>query len=306
MKAETTRSKKQETETTNSIACHNRFEVLPVEEEQDASLNDVVSSEGHEMERIEESDDLSKQINTYCKEQRAKFEKSKKTITKSSTSTKESSTTQKPTSSSPQEKTVLIIGDSMVKNMNEKKLGKAARKNTVCHSYSGAKVGQIRQKMQQYWSEDTQHEEIILHVGTNDLVREQPEKVAKELEELINLVKGKTRKIAISSVIKRYDNKVSATKISDFNHLVHELCIKHKITFIDNDCIEQPLLNKSNLHLNKNGDRALGSAFCAYLKQGRTNHQNNNVRNINKQVFQTSQRRDWTEYLKYIERVMNQ
>ena len=194
----------------------------------------------------------------------------------------------------------------MVKNINEKKLGKAARRNTVCRSYSGAKAAMIKKKIQQCWSEDNHYEEIILHVGTNDLVNDQPENVTKEMEDLINMVKNKTRKIAISSVIKRYDSKVSNEKVSTFNRLVHGLCIKHKIAFIDNDCIDQPLLNKSNLHLNKDGDRALGKAFCAYLKQGRSDLTNKNVRIINKQVFQTSQRTDWTKYLKYVKRVLNQ
>ena len=138
-------------------------------------------------------------------------------------------------------------------------------KKTVCHSYSGAKVSQIKEKIQQYWNQDHQYEEIILHVGTNDLVHdlvhEKPEKVAEEMEVLINTVKAHTKKVTVSSVVKRYDNKVNARNICYYNHLLHEFCIKHYIAFINNDCIEQPLLNRSNLHFNKNGDRALGSAF---------------------------------------------
>ena len=37
----------------------------------------------------------------------------------------------------------LVIGDSMVKNIDEKKIERAARGKTVCHSYSGATVSQL-------------------------------------------------------------------------------------------------------------------------------------------------------------------
>ena len=101
----------------------------------------------------------------------------------------------------PQKKAVLVIGDSMVKNIDEKTLERAAKKATVCHSHSGARVGQIKEKIEENWNECNQFEEIILHVRTNVLVHEHPENVAKEMEALINVVKGKTGKIAVSSVI---------------------------------------------------------------------------------------------------------
>ncbi len=44
------------------------------------------------------------------------------------------------TSSKPNHKLVLVIGDSMVKKIDQRKIGRAARSNAVCHSYSGATV----------------------------------------------------------------------------------------------------------------------------------------------------------------------
>jgi hypothetical protein len=41
----------------------------------------------------------------------------------------------------------------------------------------------------------------------------------------------------------------------------------HKL--INNDDIDKSLLNGSNLHLNKAGDKALGGALCSYLKSSR-------------------------------------
>ena len=114
--------------------------------------------------------DLDQQIIDYCKNQSTKFQNLKKNNKRRPTEAKT-----KTINTTTQEKAVLLIGDSMVKNIDRKKLERAARKNTVCHSYSGAKVGQIKEKIKQYWSEDCQYEEIILHVGTNNLANEQPE-----------------------------------------------------------------------------------------------------------------------------------
>ena len=69
---------------------------------------------------------------------------------------------------------------------------------------------------EQYWNEDHQYEEIILHIGTNDLVHEKTDKVADEMEALINTVKTDTKNIAVASVVKRYNNKVNASDISHY------------------------------------------------------------------------------------------
>ena len=54
----------------------------------------------------------------------------------------------KTTQNTIQERNVLLIGDSMVKNIDYKKLERAARKKTVCHSYSGAKVwGKLKRRL---------------------------------------------------------------------------------------------------------------------------------------------------------------
>ena len=303
--AATAKKKKNENESTRSIPTNqNRFQVLPIEE-QDENLNDKEMHEnlhsssntndyGHESEGKAEKD-IDQQMTDYFNKQRAKFHTMKKANSHDNNKKAKKAKTSN-SSLQPQEKAVLVIGDSMVKNIDGKELKRAAKKATVCHSYSGARVGQIKEKIE--------FEEIILHVGTNDLIHEQPENVANEMEALINVVKGKTEKIAVSSVIKRYDNKVRASNISKYNYLIHELCMKYKITFINNDCIDLQLLNRSNLHLNKNGDRALGSAFCTYLKQNTAN--NHSPRNFNNRGFYKTRSTNWTEYLNFVHSMLNQ
>ena len=197
-----------------------------------------------------------------------------------------------------QEKAVLVIGDSMVKHIDGNKIARAARNKAISHSYSGATVNQISAKFDDQ-TEKSQYDTIILHVGTNDLVHEESEKVAADMDNLINKAKGHTNKVAVSGAIKRYDGKVNNRKIDYYNKLVHDLCSKHKITYIDNSYIEKSLLNRSNLHLNRDGDKALGRAFCTYLKSNR-------IQNSNNHFFRPppGRQKEWTMYISHVKRMM--
>ena len=58
-----------------------------------------------------------------------------------------------------------------------------------------------------------------LYIGTNDLVHRECQEVAEEMEKLITDVKVHADKVAASGVIKRYDGKFRANKISEYNKL---------------------------------------------------------------------------------------
>ena len=164
----------------------------------------------------------------------------------------------------PKEKMTLVIGDSMVKNINSKKIERASGHKSVCHSYSRARVKLIEEKLKN--DGNRQYDSVILHAGTNDLAHADVNKVAKDMDDLINEVKTHTKKVAVSNVIKRYDGRVHSNKIGQYNNLLENLCLKHNVKLINNNNIDESRLNGSKLHLNRFGNIALGSAFCSYLK----------------------------------------
>ena len=251
--------KKRTESNTNITFLHNQNRFTPLENQE------VTSDE------IQVDCGIKAQLTDYRGKQQAKFKNTKKKATNKklnaeNPSASEEHNTPTATSKKSKENIDLAIGDSMVKNIDNSKLSKAAKKRTVCHSYSGATVEQIATKFDQHSKEDQSFDKVVIHVGTNDLVRTQPDKVAQNMESLIVKVKSQAKQVAASAVVRRYDNKVKPIIISSYNNLLHNLCIKHKIGYIDNDCIDNSMLNRSNLHLNKNGDRALGSSFCAFLK----------------------------------------
>ena len=196
----------------------------------------------------------------------------------------------------------LVIGDSMTKHINNEKLSYAAKVKTVCKTYRGAKIKEVHQHLQKDCGEN-KLQSIILHVGTNNLVSDDARMAAEQMEELIVEAKDKAENVAVSSIIKRYDNKVQHSHILEFNHLVQELCKKHNITFIDNSNIDKTMLNRSNLHLNYNGDRALGKTFCFYLRSVRPDNASNNGHYFRQDRRQSSRPKDWATCLTYLAHV---
>ena len=248
-KRKTSKPKAAATPTTSIV---NRFDTLAIEDSGDEEI---------QVSQTNEAVNIGKQIESYRAKQKRDFQKLK--------TTRENHKNRQNYPKEPEKKT-LVIRDSMIKHIEATKVQRAARSKTVCHSYSGATVGQLQKKFEENCQNDKY--KTIIHVGTNDLVHEDENHVAKKMESLIEKVRPRAERFAVSSVIKRYDSKVPERKIASYNNLVHSLCLKHNIYYINNDNIDKPLLNRSNLHLNKVGDKALGSAFCTFLRSLRVSH----------------------------------
>ena len=182
-------------------------------------------------------DGVDSQLSDYRAKQQAKFKNSNTSKKNQIHSSKAKDTRQNPEmpgKSSMKNGCDLVIGDSMVKNIDSKKLTRAAKRKAVCHSYSGATVKQINEKLEERLKED-HYDKIIIHVGTNDLARAPRTTDIKSMETLITKVKGQASEVAVSSVVRRYDNKVRLNTITYYNNLLHQLCIDHKIAYINND-----------------------------------------------------------------------
>ena len=202
-----TKAKPSKENRPHPIQVENQFEILEVEDDINESESTAPES------KVQTTHD---QILEYRSKARSKFSSQKNKQTK--VERKQSKTTTEPASKKhegkpeKQDKRTLVIGDSMVKNIDQQKIQRAAGDQSVVHSYSGAKVDQIITKIKNGIMKD-QFETVILHVGTNDLVHKDPELVAK-MDRLITETKSKVRKVAVSSVVKRYDGRVAASSIT--------------------------------------------------------------------------------------------
>ena len=132
--------------------------------------------------------------------------------------------------------------------------------------FGGARIEDIQKNVSDLLASESMDcgTQLIIHVGTNNLVNGPEDVVVRKMELLVTETKTKVKSIAISSVITRKD--VPVIKIARFNNLVRVMCSKMNVDFLDNHNLTKPHLNGSGLHLNSDGDKILGSNFCRYLR----------------------------------------
>jgi len=96
---------------------------------------------------------------------------------------------------------------------------------------------------------------LILHCGTIDIRKSNPDDLAENILELA-LECSKSTNVIVSSLVQRNDGLND--KIKETNQTLQKLCNDRNIGYIDNNNIDpQRHLNKSKLHLNRTGSRLL-------------------------------------------------
>ena len=164
-----------------------------------------------------------------------------------------------PASSQPDRKeTVVIAGDSLVKNIIGAKMSYNDPNNYfVVKPFPGATV----EDMEDYIKPLTRKspDKLIMHVGTNDLKSLSPKSIADSLLNLATQVKqdSPNTRVGISSLLVRNDSDALLAKAKQVNVLLNEYCIRNKLAFLDNSNISTKHLNSKGLHLNKHGSWVL-------------------------------------------------
>ena len=162
---------------------------------------------------------------------------------------------------------IVIIGDSVIKNVNPVKLSK---RRVQKYTYPGKTTPEINNELTKI-NIQLPPSHVIAHTGTNDVPVETTEKCISNMEELIMSVKQKfpNSKIGISGITPRQDI-VLKLKIKEINEKVQALSSKHGVKFINNLSIDKTCLNSSKLHLNAKGSAILASHFIKFLRDGQS------------------------------------
>ena len=165
-------------------------------------------------------------------------------------------------------KRVVIVGDSMVRGIHGWKISKARNAPSVsvksCH---GATI----EDMESYAIQTVraQPEEIILHVGTNDLLQHSTSQhVAESIVNLADNIdqNSGSSKIAISSLVKRLDKPHLSNKLSEINSILRKFARNRGWSYISNDNIGQATqFNHSGLHLSRSGNSQLASNLIKHF-----------------------------------------
>ena len=158
---------------------------------------------------------------------------------------------------------VVMVGDSMIKHVDPKKLSK---KKVYKYTYPGETAESISAKMSTL-NAQIQPSHVIIHVGTNNIPIDSTEDCALKISNLATNLKEKFphAKIAISGIIQRQDIQ-AAGKIEEVNKILKQNCLSNSMSFIDNLSIDSSCLNGSGIHLSAKGTAILATKFIKFLR----------------------------------------
>ena len=175
-------------------------------------------------------------------------------------------------------KAAVVIGDSMIKQIDCKRLQRAAngqysrgmriRKET----YRGAKVDAMKHHVKPCLT--SKPDRIILHIWTNDIGSTKDEKeIIKGIGDICEVIKqdSPNTKIALSTLVIRADKPDYKAKVQKVNKELAELCEYKNYDLIKHENIESRHLNPYGIHLNRHGSSVMASNFLSYLNNIKDN-----------------------------------
>ena len=161
------------------------------------------------------------------------------------------------------------MGDSIVKKLNGYLLTKKIKHKGIvkARSFTTAKVS----FMQDYVKptiRDINPQQIILHVGTNDLkIERTASQIAKSIIDLSTSLKKSENMMAVSGIVPKLDElNNKAVKV---NNRLELMCKRRGLPYISH-CETIDLdkhLNESNLHLNSYGISVFAENFSIFLSK---------------------------------------
>ena len=174
-------------------------------------------------------------------------------------------------SSSPQPKqnrTVLIIGDSVPKHLVGKRLSR--RLKVINRCLPGTDL-QFWIKLAPVIIEEAKPSCVIIHCGTNNIQNCFPEECLDLLKELTNAITRTSSdiNIAISSLTAQFNGFGRAAWLKEYNARLSDTCKELNWTYIDNSNIgieHIAHLDPYRLHLNGRGIKTLAMNFISFLR----------------------------------------
>ena len=149
------------------------------------------------------------------------------------------------------ESTTLLIGDSMIKNIRGTKLGEAVGHRVVVKSFSGATTKAMKDYLKP--NLELSPDQVVLHVGTNDLKQKEPRQVADSIVDLARQIENSSEAtVTLSELISRRDELNEAVKTT--NKHLKNYCRQNGWKFIQHQNITEKELNRGGLHLNFKGN----------------------------------------------------
>ena len=155
----------------------------------------------------------------------------------------------------------VIAGDSIIQNFRGWSLSKANK--VVVKSFPGATTEDMEDFIKPIIRKEPDN--IIIHVGTNDVKAQEPRLTAEGIVNLALQIEGDApnTNLTISGLTTRADDKEG--NVSIVNKILKKFCRQNHWNFIEHDNINQTHLNRGGLHLSKSGTALLAQNFRNYI-----------------------------------------
>ena len=169
-----------------------------------------------------------------------------------------------PANQSAKRKEVFIVGDSILKNLQGRKISRSAK--VKVSSFPGYTTVDMRDNLKPILRKNP--DAIVIHVGTNSLRSSASMCDCADIVNLATMVsKESSTDFAISGIIPRSDDEFLAVKVSGVNKILKTFCNLNGWGYVDHSNISpEHDLNRSGLHLNTKGTDRLATNFINYLR----------------------------------------
>ena len=159
-------------------------------------------------------------------------------------------------------KDVIVIGDSMLNNINSRGLLKSKKVEVL--NFSGATSVDIVDKMDVILGDKPKS--IIVHVGTNDLTNDV--NLLNNVKKIVNKTKKKSpnTKLCFSDTIIRTDKKTLEKPRVDTDARLKNFCKQKNLDLIVNNNLKENHLAQKKLRLNRKGDSIFAKNLIDFIE----------------------------------------
>ena len=158
------------------------------------------------------------------------------------------------------EGTVLITGDSMLNNIDERKI-----KNCKVRAHPGASIEQMYYHLAVHLQKKPSY--VILLAGTNNCTADSGEEVFEKLMKLKTFILSRCCcEVYISTLITRVDNQTAGRVVDEVNKQLLDLNDKGVLKLLNNTNITKFHLGRKGLHLSDRGTGKLITNIVSFVK----------------------------------------
>ena len=158
-------------------------------------------------------------------------------------------------------KSVEIIGDSIINNINPRGISKEG--NVKVKSIPGSTSDDMKDHIK--LTVRRKPDAIIIHVGTNDIGNDID--TITNIQNIVAHIKKKSShtKIIISSLLIRHGKRKIEEKIKILNNELKKFCEENLVDFLGHENIDVTCLGEGKVHQNKKGKAYLAKFFIKFI-----------------------------------------